>query len=277
MEKIIFLILTLILPSCQEVENSKETNLRNEDIQKFLADDGYEIGKIKGKVASISIYQYAGKIENEKIVKDSINRYPVDVAKYDKSGKKVEHITFWDDESTPHRKRIYIYDDDRLIESKVISYDKNGKKKEGAPNYKYTYSDDNVTVSWYKKNEILTKKVEMEFDEMGGKKSEFHQWFDGDYERQIKVKLFYNNKNLLKRKTEEWHFNDSKTHYETTFKYDEYGNVTEEKRVNQEGEINVTGHNIEYEYDDNGNWIRRIKVYKDGGQIIINERKIEYL
>jgi len=62
--------------------------------------------------------------------------------------------------------------------------------------------------------------------------------------------------------------------FKTLFKFDEKGNKTEESRYDINGNL-VLDVNYKYDYDDKGNWIRKIKFENEIPEYIL-EREIEY-
>ena len=224
---------------------------------------------LQGKVLSYSEFSYEAKKRFGNIEKGKRTYYGHN-NKYDKNGNVTEQNdynldgslrskeTYKYDENGNETEKNYYNSDGSLKRKYTSKYDEKGYKIE---RYQYPYSDGRIaghtTIYKYDKN-----GNEIECDNCG---------FDGTAVDYKKTHKYDEKGNKIESKGI---LDDGSLHFKRSFEYDENGNETERNSYNSDGSLDYK-YTSKYEFDKQGNWIKRIE-FKDGIPTYILERQYEY-
>lgn len=228
--------------------------------QLYYVGDFYAPEKINGKVQEIRMNNFWATEENGKIVGGDIYTYPGRVEKYNSSGT----ILSYDDLYAEGRTKWSV---DVEAEGKIINkalYYVNDTLLGYTNN---TYNGNNLTEVKLFIGDTLLRSVVYDYDQNGN----CINWHVFEYNNELhnSVELIYNSEGFL----------------EQMKRYDQ-GEVTRlnEYILNDNGD-RISDHyerngqmedwEIKYEYDNKGNWIKRI-YYRDNKPIWLSERELEY-
>ena len=255
------LIVLLIISSACSV--NKENADNNNDWRKDNL-----IGKVKSFTeTSYKVKKAFGKIEKgQRERKDGFLSYNDFQNVYDKNGNIIElnfyeegriyklnyryndekeekiGYDFYNADGSLYHKIVFKYDDKgNVIEEKV--YDTNDSLNYKSL-YKYDIYGNRIEENDYDASGTLNNKVVYKYDVTGNKVEQNGYNADGDLVNKI------------------------------TFKYDDKGNIIDENGYNADGSLNYKW-TYKYEYDDQGNWIKRIEFKYNNAEYVV-ERKYEY-
>lgn len=242
-KNIILILMVCFLYSCAENKTVKNS-LRK--------------ANLKGSVSSVETLIYSTDNKFGEITKDRLMWK--ETSKYDERGNEIESFAYdaigtlrWKIEFDIDGKKIKKseYANDGSWKMKyTYKYDKQGNEteinaydSEGNLRWKetFTYNDDGNIVEW---NQGGGLKYNYKYDERGN----HIEWICTNIEGKLKWKAKY--------------------------KYDDKGNKTELNARDPNGELILKDTHM-YEFDEKGNWIRRIS-FLDKSRTEITERVIEY-
>ena len=195
------------------------------------------------ELESMWIYKY-----NEKGYNNETNRYDPDgglitkrIYKYDENGNMIEKIMYRADGS--------------LRDKYVYKYDKNGNR---------------IEKSEYNSDEELKRKYIYKYDEKGNRIEKSKYKSDGNLRYKYIYKYDEEGNSI---ETSKYKSNES-LDFKFTNKFDENGNKIESNKFNSEGSLKSEW-NYEYQYDEQGNWIKKVG-FENGTPTYIREREFEY-
>lgn len=230
--------------------------------QLYYIGNDYAPEKINGKVQEIRINNFRAVEENGEVVRGDTYWNPGYVEKYNSSGTILSYDDFyaegrrrWSVEVEAEGKKISkaLY----YINDTLLAYTKN------------TYTGNNLTEVKLFSSDTLWRSLVYDYDQNGNRIK--WQVFDHKNELYNYVDFVYNSEGFL----EHWK------------RYDPQGEVTRlgDFILNDKGD-KISTHNMnngqmtdweikKYEYDNKGNWIRRV-YYRDNKPIWLSEREIKY-
>lgn len=273
----------LFICSCTSMNKSKENDI-------------IELG-LFGNVKSLKEYSYKaivsfgqmekGKRERESGLKDKIIEFnrsgyiieeysyePNDllekkiIFKYDGKHNKIE-VNSYNFESKLIFKWIYEYNDKGFLTNRICF------KPDGSQYWKQSFNYDAmgnlIEEIWYTPEGVQNWKLTYGYDNQGNKIEEINYDEKGSlYEKQT---YSYDEKG---NKIEANNYDsDLSLSWKQTFLYDDKRNIVEKNWYNFEGSVFNIKTTFEYEYDEKGNWIRRIDSFNGIPEYIL-EREFEY-
>jgi hypothetical protein len=222
---------------------------------------------LKGKVESITRSTYKavdrfGNIEKEGKYFPTIRR------KYDESGYIIEVIVEEFDNVTPATESKFKYDENRnVIESNVYNSD---GSLDGMTAYKYDDSGNEIESSTYNSGGYLESKTNSKYDDSGNEIESSTYNSGGRLQFKNTYKYDGRGNNI---ETNDYQA-DGSLEYKDTRKFDENGNVIESNVYNSDGSLDGKS-TFSYDFDNKGNWIKKIQFRNEIAEYII-EREYEY-
>lgn len=295
-----FIFSIIVLVSCTQTEQKTDLTKKN----------------LMGKVKQITEKRYLvddkfENIENDTLVETNVLLYDENGfrskkdfrgsddpdCKYDEKGNPIEYTykgwsihkwkLKWDDKGRVIEESVFDTDGN-LKYKRTFKYDNNGNNIEREDQtaythdtnrfmyskYVYKYDNKNNKIGWYREDNIDSSLSPMEtykYDDNGNILEE-KSFSDGVLSAIIKYD-YDNNGNLIEVKTNSL---DRDYSSKATINYDEKGNEIErvETGVIDKEPIKIKN-TYKYEFDKNGNWIKKIE-YEDGIAEMITKREIEY-
>lgn len=225
------------------------------------------------------------------------------ISKRDKTGKQLYRTVNTFEKGLLTQKRLFD-NNDQLVEKFLYKYDKNGNLIEAVKHNEYEKLYTDVYAYDTKKNKVsearidktgslsykvITKYQDSLITEIIG--------LDGQEKQQSIEKRTYNSKGLILNKSfEDLAFNEfykesftydkagnliqwmqylgEKKYQTINYRYDEHKNLLQTERFDGNGTIQEN-RKYTYEYDEQGNWIRK-SILNNDMQTFVIERKIEY-
>ncbi|MCT4615710.1 MAG: hypothetical protein N4A49_12630 [Marinifilaceae bacterium] len=245
----------------------------NSDV--FFHKNGFLKEKIyvdrEGKIEQKEIYNYYENFKiKEKLIIDSLeDTIKLEVYKYDKDGFTVYDL---DKSTNPFRNdydtlEISKYNSKNLLDECRI-FDYSGELNRW---YKFVYrsdADDYSIEEYAGENDLLRKTN-----------------YKSDKEKHLKLQTSYEPNGELSARTELWlddteeyvmnelFIDYNKDTTKTEYSYDQYNNIMSIKQIHRD---NIRkNRRLEYEYDENSNWIKRIE-FENNTALIITEREYDY-
>ncbi len=223
-------------------------NLKFENFSWEFNDKGVLIKKEiltpKGTLCTLyEMHEYAykdGKEIREDIYNHNLSLVKYYIYEYNEKGQKIEK-NFHNDKKNLERKYIYKYKNSGEI-SKIESYDEKGERAILTGKYKYSDIEGRIEIKYYDSNGNL-KKIYV--SENNGKDIATY-YYDVDGSKKLEKKV--------------------------TYKYDENGDITEEKHKNEDGDFKIYVYQYN-SYDKNKNWTKRT-VFLNEEPYRIQERTI---
>jgi hypothetical protein len=220
---------------------------------------------LKGKIKFISELTYQPLQEGDMIIKGRMVQWYTN--SFDQSGNKIEDIKYKSD-STIDKKYIYKYNsegkrqeltmisgDDLLTLLIKYQYDSQGNLAED--------------ISYDEKGQ-MDKKIMYLYGDNGLVMEENIYASSGELRQ--KLRYAYNSEKLLVETSR--YRGNGKLERRITYKHDNLGNETEEKTFSADGSLISTNSNV-YEFDHQGNWIRKTTL-SSNLPVSITEREIIY-
>jgi YD repeat-containing protein len=195
---------------------------------------------------------------------------------FDEKNYLIKETIFTFRDSHPSRVYDYKYDGNLLREIKVRVFDKNGDLEDEFIRDKFQKSNDTIFHHFRFHQDSIFKLKTNVYDEKGRVKKSTNK---------SRVTTFiYNDNSQLKEEI----FTDEKMHGDNlkeepkligrhSYQYDDEGNVIQFKSMNTNDSSEEKTTKYTYDYDKNGNWIKKIIHYPTPtGYIEIFERTIKY-
>jgi len=189
---------------------------------------------------------------------------------YNKDGKKTaENInTIFRGQPSPH-KFTYEYDDKGNLIVLIVYRGKTKLEIEHKTKYSYNSSNIQTEEIEYDDKNRMSSVRKFQYDDNGNLIEE--KWYDSKGLNSIVTSEYDNNGNTTTRKVI---YPDASKGTSVTynFKYDKYNNEIYEEALSTD---KPTFHKYSYEYDNQGNWIKRIEIDENNSKKI-TERVIKY-
>ncbi len=146
--------------------------------------------------------------------------------------------------------------------------------KNGTLGERYTYQYDDkgnqIKRSWYNSDGSLEDKTTYLYDDRGNKVK--RDCYNSDGSLRIKWTYQYNDRNKLIKLAK---YNaDGSLRFKNIYQYDDRGNKFRQDCYKSDGSLRYKN-TWKYQYDNQGNWVRKIE-YQDGNPEFILEQEIEY-
>ena len=186
---------------------------------------------------------------------------------YNITEKKGEQA-YYDKEDKPTIKKALLYDNKgKMIE--LVEYTKEGNRRSS---YKYVYdaAGNNTELVYFREDGTMGSKTLWTYDAKGNVTANSIETpgYATSYKRYT-----YDSKG--NRTEETWLDGNMQVTFRFVRSYDEKGNVTEE--IKYKGDNNPRDKTTwKYEYDNQGNWIKKTQYASDGTDFNIEERTIIY-
>jgi len=239
-----------------EVKVSFDENQNIVEIKVFDTADNY-LGEISyeyinNKKSEENHFDTNDNLTYKKIWKFDKKENITELAEYKSNGNLISKTNYLYNQ-VGEEKEINTYDSNAKLLSKRI--------------YEYDYGDNFkiVEIKSYDAEDSLTYKAVTKYDS-NDIRIESQSWNQKDDVKKWKYKHDKNGNMVESYREDE----DAKV----TWKYDKFGNMTELKNFNPGGSLNIHME-LKYEYDNNDNWTKRLKLENNIPQYIV-ERQIEY-
>jgi hypothetical protein len=266
--QILFLVSFLLIYGCKS-ETGKKNDLKEHNLfGKVKSVKQYPaISKINGSVFYM-FYNPSGKLNKTfQSDKDFISTITFE---YNKDGKKTaENInTIFQGHPSPHKFTYEYNDKGNLILVKVYRCNPH-LEIEHTTEHIYNSSDIQTEEIEYNDKNIKNNIKKLKYDDSGNLIEQ--KWYDSKGLNSIITIKYDKNGNITTRKV--IHTDATKESSVTyNFKYDKYNNEIYEEVLSAD---KSTFHTYLYEYDNQGNWVKRIEI-DDNNSKKITERVIEY-
>lgn len=177
---------------------------------------------------------------------------------YDSHGRELKVVTYDGDEETESYTMEYTYNRKGLpVEMLVYVNNINQGREE------YTYDGNEQTCTTFIDNsDAMEKKVSVLRDDELIEKVTFYQKVGEDWEEMYYIEAEYNNKG---QQTAMQAFKDDEKLMSSHMIYNENGDLVHTDAMQG---MELTAEKFEYEYDENGNWTKRMEYAQDGEKLI---------
>ena len=235
MKYIVLLLFSSIFVSCNKSENV--VNTTKNDLEK---------NSLKGKVNILEEKNFDAAEKFGKPVK--LNFRDWSVITYDPLGNILEEKTMYENGEIISIKKFKYDNKNKILEENFVLGDNSDVAK-----YLYDVNDNNIELTYYRNGEIAIKHVNI-FDSKHNLID--YRLYEYDGSLRFKILSKFNNKNL-KIETENYYLNGNSftISNKKTNKYDNKGNLIEEKSYDEKGNLNYT---YKFVYDDKNNEIEKI-------------------
>lgn len=199
--------------------------------------------------------------------------------KYDDKGNQIEKTVYYSDESLDTKYEFKYDNNGRIIDEPHYYFSPKLSDK-----YELMYDTNGRIVTEPK----LSQKYIYDYDDRGNKKEKTYKYFFPDRKEdpdRYTNHWGYNDKNQCVEYSSHSRYGKNEWDNSTTYKYNDQGKIIEENAVSSKKIFNEEKNNYDtsdntittkYEYDNRGNWIKKI-TYENG--ILLKhmiEREIEY-
>lgn len=186
------------------------------------------------------------------------------VDSYDKNGNKTEHLSYAQGEKEPY-KETFKYDRNGNIIEKT-EYVNNGPLQT-----LYSYDDQGRLIEKSQRmadNPMMTEIFQ--YDEAGNLASSRQE--EG---RTVHAQYVFEKKYKDEKETERMVYKDGERQSRFVYRYNDQGHRTEYQEYDTDNRL-VSAEKTDYEYDRNGNWVKKIPEDRQGAPKYLLEREIEY-
>jgi len=183
---------------------------------------------------------------------------------YDKNGNRIEHLSYSQGDDDPYKETFKYDADGNLLEQ--IEYVNNGPLKT-----LYRHDDQGRLIEKSQRMGDQPMMTEtFQYDDAGNLVSSRQE--EG---RTVHAQYVFEKKYEGGRETERTVYRDGERASRFVYSYNEHGHRAESREYDADNQL-VSVEKIDHEYDDHGNWVKKIPSDQRGAPRYLLEREIEY-
>lgn len=221
--------------------------------------------KLKGKVLSFLEFHYSNVNQFDSSAKDKINWSKKYFRKYNEKGNITEVILYDSDSKTTDLRRFEYNDKGEKFRGTSIT----DSKLETKDIYKYDNKGNIIECKSYNIGGTLESYFTYKYDNKGNVTI---LNYNSDGTLKNKDIFIYDNKWDIVE--DNMYDSEENLQYKNIYKYDNTGNLVKKNSYDSEGNL-LEKYTFKYEFDNKGNWVKRI-VFLDNAQELISTREYEY-